>query len=319
MTLAEARNQAGLTVADVSASTRIREGLIRAIEQDEFAPCGGDFYARGHIRAIAAVVGADSAALISEYDAARLPPPLQEMMEEEPEPPPRPPRRSGRGWGPLVPVVMVLFLVGVVLLAYRLTAGGGGSPSPGAASTGHPAARTPAASHAPRPSPSNASPAVSASPSPPAVQVTSLTPVSAAAYGPGGTTDGDNAQNASLALSGNPATPWHTDWYATARFGNLQNGTGLLLDLGKTVTATGVTIRLGDTHGADLQVRAGDSTTDLHVVASAADAGGAVRLQIASQPHIRYMLLWFTLLPPDQAGTYMAQVSSVKVAASAAA
>ena len=68
-TLADARHQAGLTVAEVSAHTRIREALIRAIEQDEFHSCGGDFYARGHIRAIAAVVGADPQELISAYDA----------------------------------------------------------------------------------------------------------------------------------------------------------------------------------------------------------------------------------------------------------
>ena len=35
-TLAETRRRAGLTVADVSASTRIREALIQGIEQDEF-------------------------------------------------------------------------------------------------------------------------------------------------------------------------------------------------------------------------------------------------------------------------------------------
>ena len=66
--LAEARQQAGLTVADVSQRTRIREGIIRGIEADDFSVCGGDFYARGHIRSIAKVVGADPAPLVTEYD-----------------------------------------------------------------------------------------------------------------------------------------------------------------------------------------------------------------------------------------------------------
>ena len=35
---------------------------------DEYTACGGDFYARGHIRAIAEVVRIDSAPLIREYD-----------------------------------------------------------------------------------------------------------------------------------------------------------------------------------------------------------------------------------------------------------
>ena len=53
-TLAEARHQAGLTTMQVSQQTRIRESIVRAIEQGDFSPCGGDFYARGHIRSIAA-------------------------------------------------------------------------------------------------------------------------------------------------------------------------------------------------------------------------------------------------------------------------
>ncbi|HET9082235.1 MAG TPA: RodZ domain-containing protein [Trebonia sp.] len=68
VTLAEARRQAGLTVTQVSQQTRIRESIIRAIEQGDFSPCGGDFYARGHIRSIAEVVGVDPVPLIREYD-----------------------------------------------------------------------------------------------------------------------------------------------------------------------------------------------------------------------------------------------------------
>jgi cytoskeletal protein RodZ len=67
-TLAEARRQAGLTITQVSQQTRIRESIVRAIEQGDFSPCGGDFYARGHIRSIAEVVGVDPAPLIREYD-----------------------------------------------------------------------------------------------------------------------------------------------------------------------------------------------------------------------------------------------------------
>ena len=68
--LAEARGRAGLTVAEVSQRTRIRETVIRGIECDDYSACGGDFYARGNIRSIANAVGADPEPLISEYDAA---------------------------------------------------------------------------------------------------------------------------------------------------------------------------------------------------------------------------------------------------------
>jgi cytoskeletal protein RodZ len=67
-TLAEARSQSGLTVTQVSQHTRIRESIIRSIEVGDFSPCGGDFYARGHIRSIADVVGTDPVPLVQEYD-----------------------------------------------------------------------------------------------------------------------------------------------------------------------------------------------------------------------------------------------------------
>lgn len=66
--LTEARVASGLSVDDVSAATRIRGSLIREIEADDFHGCGGDVYARGHIRSIARVVGTDPEPLLTEYD-----------------------------------------------------------------------------------------------------------------------------------------------------------------------------------------------------------------------------------------------------------
>ena len=67
--LADARRQAGLTITQVSQRTCIRETIIRGMEHDDFSACGGDFYARGHIRSVARAVGADDEELIREYDA----------------------------------------------------------------------------------------------------------------------------------------------------------------------------------------------------------------------------------------------------------
>ncbi|MBB4940603.1 hypothetical protein FHR32_004980 [Streptosporangium album] len=52
----------------MSARTRVREALIHGIERDDFSQCGGDFYARGHVRNIAKVVGLDPEAMVHEYD-----------------------------------------------------------------------------------------------------------------------------------------------------------------------------------------------------------------------------------------------------------
>ncbi|MFC8454380.1 helix-turn-helix domain-containing protein [Kitasatospora sp. NPDC057223] len=68
--LSAARIEAGLTVDQISASTRVRVPIVHAIEGDDFDRCGGDFYARGHIRSIARAVGIDGDILVARYDAA---------------------------------------------------------------------------------------------------------------------------------------------------------------------------------------------------------------------------------------------------------
>lgn len=68
VTLAAARDAAGMTVAQLSGRTRIRETVIYAIERDDFSMCGGDFYARGHVRNIARTVGLDPDAIVHQFD-----------------------------------------------------------------------------------------------------------------------------------------------------------------------------------------------------------------------------------------------------------
>jgi cytoskeletal protein RodZ len=132
-TLAAARGQAGLSVTQVSEQTRIRESIIRSIEAGDFSPCGGDFYARGHIRSIAEVVGTDPAPLVREYDeehgdlggmrAAQIFEPATPIKIREP-------RR-----GPLGKVLVVLLLLVVGFGVYHLVSSHGSSaPSAAAAS-----------------------------------------------------------------------------------------------------------------------------------------------------------------------------------------
>jgi hypothetical protein len=139
-----------------------------------------------------------------------------------------------------------------------------------------------------------------------------LTPASVAAFGPGG---GDDPRQAALAVGDNPATPWRTDWYTTPYFGDLYPGTGLLLDMGRTVTISSVRLALGSARGADVQVRAGGRPVlaDLHTVATSAGPGGTVELSLASPTRARYLLIWFTKLPPDNAGTYQASIYGITI------
>ncbi|MFI2033031.1 helix-turn-helix domain-containing protein [Streptomyces buecherae] len=66
--LQQARIGARLTVDEVSTATRVRIPIVHGIEQDDFSRCGGDVYARGHIRSLARAVGVDPAPLIAQYD-----------------------------------------------------------------------------------------------------------------------------------------------------------------------------------------------------------------------------------------------------------
>ena len=58
----------GLSVDELAERTRIRPHVIESIEVDDFAPCGGDFYARGHLRTLARVLGKDPAPLLEQFD-----------------------------------------------------------------------------------------------------------------------------------------------------------------------------------------------------------------------------------------------------------
>lgn len=67
-TVGAARMQLGLSVDELADRTRIRPFLIESVEVDDFAPCGGDFYARGHLRMLGRVLGIDPEPLVATYD-----------------------------------------------------------------------------------------------------------------------------------------------------------------------------------------------------------------------------------------------------------
>lgn len=66
--LAAARTRLRLSVDQLAERTRIRPHVIESIEVDDFAPCGGDFYARGHLRTLSRILGVDAAPLLRSYD-----------------------------------------------------------------------------------------------------------------------------------------------------------------------------------------------------------------------------------------------------------
>ncbi len=150
--LAAARRQAGLTVTQVSQRTCIRETIIGGIERGDYSACGGDFYARGHIRSIARAVGLDPEELIREYDATSAPP--QQMTAADvfqPFAPVRLKERRRANWS----VVLVIGLIAVLGVAGYRYLGSATAKPPRPAPTVQPARKnkTPAPARAQAASP----------------------------------------------------------------------------------------------------------------------------------------------------------------------
>jgi cytoskeleton protein RodZ len=120
--LAAARTRLGLSVDELADRTRIRPHVIESIEVDDFAPCGGDFYARGHLRTLARVLGKDVAPLLESFEERYATAPInaRRVFEAELATGMTGSMRStvgGPSWGLLVGVVLSLILVwGVVRL-----------------------------------------------------------------------------------------------------------------------------------------------------------------------------------------------------------
>ncbi|HVE99046.1 MAG TPA: helix-turn-helix domain-containing protein [Mycobacteriales bacterium] len=155
--LAAAREDAGLTVDDVSRATRIRGALIRDIEADGVAASGGTVYARGHVRAIASYLRLDPAPLLAEFDRAHggvRGPAAREIFEREVL---AVPDRTGPNW------TLAMALAAAVLLVVAVSSLVTASPKSDRIAEGVPST---ARSAEPAPSASAALPVVSPTPGP---------------------------------------------------------------------------------------------------------------------------------------------------------
>ena len=80
----DAREGAGFSVAKIAQITRIRETLVKDIESDKFESCGGNAYARGHIRTIAKVLNLNADLLIEKFaqTTGDFDRPMVDLLEE---------------------------------------------------------------------------------------------------------------------------------------------------------------------------------------------------------------------------------------------
>jgi hypothetical protein len=235
-----------------------------------------------------------------------------------------------RGRGSLIVAAAVAIVVAAgVTLGLTLTAGGTtagtsnapvvrpGTPTGTSASGASPdaAASASASASASRASASASAAAQASKQAAASAVAVSLPLASARAFGPAGFADGDDPGNAGDTIATGATQSWATQWYATADFGMLKHGTGLLIDLGRPSTVAGVRLGLSQYRGANLEIRLGNGTapSDLKAVKAARNVGGVVRLALRHPAVGRYLLVWFTKLPPDGQGHYQETVSHVMV------
>lgn len=69
--LRAARERAGLTIREISASTKIRTAALEAIERGEFASLPGEFYTRAFLRTYASHLGLSPQAIVADYESER--------------------------------------------------------------------------------------------------------------------------------------------------------------------------------------------------------------------------------------------------------
>lgn len=107
----EARERLGLTVESVAERTTIQRPVITGIEDDDFGPCGGDFYARAHLRSLATTLGLAGDDLVASYDAHHASAPVNaSRVFEADRPSGKDEERSGRRWAAVVAIVLTLVL-----------------------------------------------------------------------------------------------------------------------------------------------------------------------------------------------------------------
>jgi serine/threonine-protein kinase len=125
-------------------------------------------------------------------------------------------------------------------------------------------------------------------------------------YASGGPAD-SHANTAPAATDGDPGTFWYTQSYATPTFGNLMKGLGLVVDAGRSVKLTKITVQ-SPTPGFTAQIQAGSSQSGPFSTDSATQTVGSSTTFTLSGQTARYYVVWISRLPSGG----KAEISEVK-------
>jgi len=117
--ITKARKDAGLSIDDLSAATNIRGPLLRQMESDNFSQCGGETYARGHLRNLATKLSVDPQLFLIAFEDEQMhvDRSMQDLLVENSVM--REPNESRKvSWKVLVAIsISVILIVGIAQVA----------------------------------------------------------------------------------------------------------------------------------------------------------------------------------------------------------
>jgi hypothetical protein len=158
----------------------------------------------------------------------------------------------------------------------------------------------------------------------PASSVISLAPAGATGFDPltSSDTGNENTQYARFAIDSSQKSAWVSQWYRSAKFGGLKPGSGLIIDMGKSVSFSSVTVTFSPVDGADIKLLVGDSSersaanlAAMKTVASRGNVTGTQTFRLSGSVSGRYLVIWFTTLPqaPHSQTQWMAEIFNVAI------
>jgi hypothetical protein len=133
-------------------------------------------------------------------------------------------------------------------------------------------------------------------------------------FDPFGGNQQENPDEAKLAVDGNLTTAWHTVRYRAADMSG-KPGVGLLVDLGAPRPVDAVELHLVGI-GTDVALLATDNprrpVRTFTTMASVTGAGDTLTLRVPRPVTTRYLVVWFTTLPPID-GAYQGGIAELTV------
>ncbi|CAM5229136.1 Serine/threonine protein kinase OS=Streptomyces tendae OX=1932 GN=GUR47_21095 PE=4 SV=1 [Streptomyces tendae] len=134
-------------------------------------------------------------------------------------------------------------------------------------------------------------------------------------FDPFGSDGSEYPENVGKAYDGDPGTYWQTSHYASADFGRLKQGVGLVVDLGKVQQVGKVTVTFGGDTSVELRSggASGSEPQSFEGYTKVADGNGTtVELKPDKELRTRYLLVWLTKLPLTE-GQFRGRVADIKV------